>query len=312
MYTMMIQRTSWATIALLTLLVGCKKSTDPVTAANSACQLQSAASMTNGSSDATIYTYNSNGQLIKTVAASKSATPTTYTYAYDAAGNVTSALTQGTLVNTNFTSTGSYEYTNGRITKITAQSSSTALASTTDSYTYDGSGQMATYSFSSSDSNYGSESYSFTNGILAAGTITRGGQSLTLTVANGRVTSITYPSGRQDRFTYDANGYVTRADYLDGAGGLQSYTVFAYNPVSFKQVSTPSLALPTLEMYGSKGLPLLRVGVYSADGSLKAETLYQYEGNSKGYLISSGFTQNQPGVGGQTTSATTYTYSNCQ
>ena len=312
MHTPSIKPTGRATIALLMLLVGCQKSTDLVTATSQDCQLQSEVSVRNGSQQTTTYTYNDKGQLIKTVSIPSSGKPITYTYSYDTAGNMISALTQGTLAMIDFTSTGTYEYADGRLTKITGQSSNTLVVSNTNSYSYDGSGRLATYSTSASDPNYGTENYTFTDGTLTSGTISRSGQSSTLTVANGRVASLVDPNGGQSRFIYDANGYNTRRESFDKAGVLQSYITQEYNAVPFKQTSTPYQVIPILDIYGKKDLLLSREAVYNADGSLKAETLYQYQANSKGYITRLSYVQNQTGVGGQGTSVTTYSYSNCQ
>lgn len=164
-----IRCAGWTIIVSLTLLLSCKQANDAnlTPTASQECQLQSELTVSNGSQQATTYTYNDKGQLIKTVAASSSGTPTTYTFSYDATGNVSSAFTQGaTTSNTSFSITNAYQYTSGRLVKLTAQSSSSLFASTTDSYSYDGAGQLATYSNSSSDPNHGIESYTFTNGLL--------------------------------------------------------------------------------------------------------------------------------------------------
>ena len=312
MYTPTIKPAGWAAIALVIGLVGCHKSTDPLNPTNQDCQLQAEVTLTNGSQQTTTYAYNENGQLTKSVSTNASAKPITYTYSYDAAGNVSSALSQGTLANIDFTSTGAYEYADGRLIKITAQSSSTIVSSDINQYSYDQSGRIATYSVLFSDPNYGTESYSFTNGMLTSGTISRGGQSLTLTVANGRVASITNPNGSQSRFTYDGKGYNIRSESVDKAGVLQSYIVHEYNAPAFKRTATPYQVVPVLEHYGKKDLPPSRDAVYNADGSLKAETIYQYQVNSNGYITRLSYIQNQSNVGGQGTSVTTYTYSNCQ
>ena len=319
MHTLTIKRAGWAITALLVSLVGCKKSTDAVIPVTQECQLQSELIVNNGSQQATTttYAYNGNGQLIKSVASSSGGTPDTstitYTYSYDEAGNIITALTQGTITNTSLNTTNSYEYTGGRLTKIVSKSSNSLFASTTDSYSYDGSGQIATYSYTSSDPKYGTESYTFTNGLLTGGAITRGGQSLTVTVDNGRIASVAYPDGSKYRYDYDAKGYSTRSEYVNKVGALQSYTTYEYSTTAYKRVSTPYRVVPAINLYGNTELPVSRLAVYSADGSLKAETRYQYQVNSKGYITSLGYTQNQPGVGnGQTTSSTTYTYSNCQ
>jgi len=294
------------------VLVGCQKSTDRINPTNQDCQLQAEVTVTNGSQQTTAYAYNENGQLMKSVSTPASGKLITYTYSYDAAGNVVSALTKGTLANIDFTSTGAYEYTDGRLVNITAQSSSTIVSSNISKYSYDQSGRIATYSVTVSDPSNSIESYSFTNGMLTSGAISRGGQSLTLTVVNGRVASIANPNGSQSRFTYDAKGYNIRSESVDKAGVLQSYVLHEYNAPAFKRTPTPYRVVPTLEHYGKKDLPLSREAVYNADGSLKAETIYRYDVNSKGYISSLSYIQNQSGVGGQGTSVTTYTYSNCQ
>lgn len=314
MNTIAFNRVGGATIALLVLLVGCKKSTDVVAVTSQDCQLQSEQTDRNGGQQitTTTHSYNGNGQLVKTVAAS-SGSSITYTYTYDSAGNVITANTQGaTSPNNSINSTGSYEYTGGRLTKLVSKSLSSSLTSDTYNYTYDGSGQLSTYSYSSSDLNYGVESYTFASGMLTSGTITRGGQSLSLTITNGRVASVTYSGGGTTRYTYDANGYLTRSDFFDKDGTLQSYTTNEYSTTVFKRAMSPYRVVPKINLYGNTELPLSRGAVYNADGSLKAETIYQYQVNSKGYISSSGYTQNIPGVGGQGTSLTTYTYSNCQ
>ena len=265
----------------------------------------------------TTYSYNSNGQLIKSITSSSSpgvtsANSMTYTYSYDAAGNVITALTEGVIAKTNVKSIGSYEYSGGRLTKIVSESSSNIFPSTTDSYSYDGSGQIATYSTTSSDPKYGTERYTFTNGLLTGGTITRGGQSLTVTAENGRITSIANPDGSKNRYTYDANGYNTRYEYFDKAGTLQSYTTNEYSTTGYKQARTPYQVIPAINLYGNTELPLARVASYNANGSLKNETLYQYQVNGKGYITGLSYVQNQTGVSGQSTGTTTYTYSNCR
>ncbi|RYF73391.1 MAG: hypothetical protein EOO39_10505 [Cytophagaceae bacterium] len=311
MHTPTIKRAGWAVITLLIVLIGCKKSTDMATPASQECQLQS--EIINGGPQATTYTYNENGQLVKRVTPSSSGTPSTYTYAYDAAGNVISALSQINVINNNFTVTGTYEYTDGRLTKIVSKSSSSILASTTDSYSYDAHGRIATYSYSSTDQQYGTESYTFTNGLLTSGAITRGGQSLTVTVENGRIASIDHPDGRKSRNTYDAKGYLTRTDNVDKSGALLSYTTNEYSTTAYKRANAPYQVVPAINLYGNTELPLARGAVYNADGSLKAETQYQYQVNSKGYITTLSSTQNQPGVGnGQSTTSIAYTYGNCQ
>ncbi|RYF59096.1 MAG: hypothetical protein EOO39_33570, partial [Cytophagaceae bacterium] len=145
MHTSSIKPAGWATIALLMVLVGCQKSTDPLTPTNQDCQLQAEVTVRNGSQQTTTYAYNENGQLLKSVSTPASGKPITYTYSYDATGNVVSALTQGTLANIDFTSTGTYEYTDGRLVNITAQSSSTIVSSDINKYSYDQSGRVATY-----------------------------------------------------------------------------------------------------------------------------------------------------------------------
>ncbi|GAB3048382.1 hypothetical protein [Spirosoma pulveris] len=312
MHTPTSKPASWATIAFLMLLIGCQKSTDLLNPTTQDCQLQSEITVANGSQQATTYAYNEDGLLSKSVSTPASGKPITYTYNYDAAGNVVSALTQGTLATIDFTSTGTYEYTNSRLIKITAQSSSTLVSSDIYKYSYDQTGRIATYSAIFSGPNSGAESYIFTNGILTDGAIVRGGQSSTLTIANGRVASITNPNGSQTRFSYDAKGYNVRSESFDNAGVLQSYVIHQYNATAFKRTSTPYRVVPILEHYGKKDLPPSRDAVYNADGSLKAETIYRYQVNSKGYITSLSYIQNQSGVGGQGTSVTTYTYSNYQ
>ena len=313
MITSTIKRASWVTIALLGLLLSCKKSTDVATPATQECQLQSELTVNNNiSQQATSYTYNQDGQLIKSITSSSGGTSVTYTYSYDATGNVVTALTQGTVANTSFNSTGSYAYTNGRLTQLISKSSSSVFASTTDSYTYDGSGQIASYSYTSSDPIYGTESYTFTNGQLTAGTVTKSGQPVAVGIKDNRIASLTYPDGRSERYTYDANNYVTRRESVDKAGTLQFYTVYEYRTTSYKRAPTPYRVVPNLKLYGNTDLPNSRVATYNADGSLKDETRYQYQVNSKGYITSQSYTQNQSGVGGQGSSTTTYTYNNCQ
>ncbi|MVM30427.1 hypothetical protein GO755_10315 [Spirosoma sp. HMF4905] len=319
MHILTIKRAGLAAITMLAMLVGCKKSTDVVTTTNQECQLQSELTVLNGGlqTTTTTYTYNSNGQLISSVASSSSSlgTPSssiTYTYSYDAAGNVITALTQGATSTASINITNSYEYTGGQLTKITAQYSGSLPSTTTDNYSYDGTGRIATYTYTSSDPQNGPESYTFTNGILTSGAITRGGQSLMVAVDNGHITSVTYPDGRSERYTYDANGYITRTESLNKAGTLQSYTVYEYTTTAYKRASTPYRVLPIINLYGSKDLPASRVAIYNTDGSLKAETIYQYQVNSTGYIASTSYTQNQPGISGQTSGSTTYTYSNCQ
>jgi hypothetical protein len=70
--------------------------------------------------------------------------------------------------------------------------------------------------------------------------------------------------------------------------------------------------VPAINLYGNTELPPSRVATYSANGSLKAETRYQYQINNKGYITDLSYVQNQPGVGGQATNSTIYTYDNCQ
>lgn len=313
-HSSLIQRTSWVIIALLVLLVGCKKTTDPlVTAANPDCQLQSESTTSNGSlQQASTYAYNNQGQLIKGVQTSARGIPITYTYAYDAAGNLVSSLTQGTLANIDFTSTSAYEYTDGRLTKLTGQSSSTVLTANYGSYSYDGSGRLATYRTSSSEPNSAVQSYTFTNGVLTSGAISQGGQMASLTITNGRIVSVAYPTGGQNRFSYDATGYNVRQDSFDKAGVLQSYVVSEYSSAPYKRTSTPYGVVPRPALYGQTDLPLSREAIYNADGSLKAETRYTYQVNSQGYLTSSSYVKTQTGVSGQGTSMTTYTYINCQ
>ena len=313
MNTIAFNRVGGATIALLVLLVGCKKTTDVVAVTSQECQLQSEQTDRNGGQQitTTTYSYNGAGQNVKTVAAS-SGSSITYTYTYDSAGNVITANTQGsTSPNNSINSTGSYEYTGGRLTKLVSKSSSSSLTSDTYNYTYDGAGQLATYSYSSSDLNSGVESYTFTSGMLTSGTTTRGGQSLSPTITNGRVASVTSAGGTV-RYTYDANGYLTRSDSFDKTGTLQSYTTNEYSTTVFKRAMSPYQVVPKINLYGNTELPLSRGALFNADGSLKAETIYQYQVNSKGYISSSSYTQNIPGVGGQVSSLTTYTYSNCQ
>ncbi|GAB3776561.1 hypothetical protein GCM10028818_22420 [Spirosoma horti] len=305
---------NWVIIALLVLLVGCQKATDPlVTAANPDCQLQSESTTSNGSlQQATTYAYNNQGQLIKSVQTSARGIPITYTYAYDAAGNLVSSLTQGTLANIDFTSTSAYEYTDGRLTKLTGQSSSTVLTTDNSSYSYDGSGRLATYYTNSSDPSSTVQSYTFTNGILTSGIISQSGQVASLTITNGRIASVDYPTGGQNRFSYDATGYNVRQDSFDKAGVLQLYIVSEYSPTPYKQASTPYQVVPKPALYGKTDLPLSRQAIYNADGSLRAETRYTYQVNSQGYLISSNYVKTQTGVSGQGTSITTYIYTNCQ
>lgn len=312
MYTFTTSRAGWATTALLGLLLSCQQSTNVVTPDSEDCQLQTELSVSIGNRQTTTYTYNGQGQLIKSVASSGHGSLITYTYTYDAAGNVSTALIQGTAPNFKIDNAGSYEYTGGRLTKITSKSSGTTPGTTVDSYSYDESGRIATYSYSSTDQQYGTESYTFMNGQLTSGAITRGGQSLTVTVDNGRIVSVISPGGSQNRNTYDASGYLTRTDYLDKAGNLLSYTLYEYSKTAYKKAHMLYKVIPTINLYGNKEFPESRVAIYNADGTLKAETRYQYEINSKGYITGLSYEQTQAGVGGKNTNSTTYTYSNCQ
>lgn len=304
-----LRRTGWIAATLLLLVVGCKKPADDLTPATQGCQLKVEQNIFG---QTTSHAYNAQGQRIKSVSSSNG-TPIVYTYAYDATGNIIAATTQGVLAsNRKIDVIGSYEYTGGRLTKIVSKSLGDILFSTSDTYSYDASGRLAAYTYASSDTQGEIESYTFTNGLVTAGAITRGGQSWTLTAENGRITQSASANGSRTRHTYDARGYLTRSDSFNQSGALQSYTVREYSNTPYKEDRPLRNIVPPINLYGNTELPESRVAVYQADGTLTAETRTQYQINSQGYITTISYTKNQVGVGnGQSTQIATYDYSNC-
>jgi YD repeat-containing protein len=225
---------------------------------------------------------------------------TTTTYGYDAAGNLTSEVTQGTSASANIAL--SYEYTGGRLAKTTTQNAS---GTTTDTYTYDGSGRIATYNRTTS---IATEQYTYSNGVLTAGTLrTNGVQSGTVTVANGRITQVTYPGNTQIRYTYDANGSLTRIDIT--ALNLNFYYLYERGTTAFVYPFPRPTNAPDLNLYGKSDLPITRFAQYE-NNTLTNETRIQQQANSKNYL--SVLTVASTTAGRTATTTQTFTYSNCQ
>jgi YD repeat-containing protein len=304
----------WAAAFLVLWVVGCKKSDDPLgPAASQACQLQTDVLTVTGSNgrQVTTYTHNANGQLTSSVTAltlangTASNARTTTTYTYDGAGNLTAETTQGTSTTTN--SSISYEYASGRLAKSVEQDID---GTTTSQYTYNSAGQLATYTITEARGTQPNvRQHTYTNGILTAAVYTVGGvQSGTVAVSNGRIASLTFPGDIQVRYTYDANGYVTRFEYVFGGSTTSSQTI-EYGTGGFLNPLPVPTNAPETTLYGKTDLPVSRVASFQG-ATLLSETRVQTQKNAKNYptSISISTTEN----GRTTASNQVFTYSNCQ
>jgi YD repeat-containing protein len=311
----------WVAGLLLTLMLGCSKSsTDAVAPADPTCQLTTVNYQNPGENapSQTVYTYDAQGLLVSSVQSSslggKVSGTTTSTYTYDANGYQTAykaTYFNGSKSYINEATT--YEYTNSRLTK--SSSSYSDNFDTVDRvYSYDAGGNLtattSTINFPQYPDYKNTTTFSFTNGALTSGTITGSdGKPLPYTIGSGRITASPGSSGAKTRYTYDASGHNTKVETVNAAGVVTEYTTYEFATAPIK--GGPSISFkgfPTFSLYGTADLPISHQVDYR-NGTVFEDTQYQYQTNSKGYL-----TSRTKKVTGNTVSQSslTYTYSNCQ
>ena len=272
----------------------------------------------------TAFSYDSKGQLTSVVTSNSSSSGAgerkTETYTYDIEGYPTAYNSVYSYSGYgDETNKSTYEYANGRLTRITNQFASDYLQSTGNTtYTYDAAGALTQALNSSTDkftpggtttTSIYSGTVSLANGVLTAlKSVVNGKETSMYTVENGRITTQIRSDGSKMRYTYDAGGSQTKSEELDAGGTVTRSTTTEYGSTPAPQSVYPAKkGFPVYHLFGNTDRVVTRVTTTSR-GSVSDDHRYQYQLNSKGYPTKAIRTNTLI----NSTQTTTYTYANCQ
>jgi len=311
----------WLIAVLLTLLVGCqKKDADSPVPADDSCQLQTIIGVSqDGQRNQQTYAYSSQGLLLSITSSSTTVTGsvnvlTRRVYEYDNNGFLMSEKEQTTVNNTpNVTiSEINYEYTNGKLTKMKNWDRLLNEQGQITTYTYDGAGKLASYTYENGpDDIYKYKTvFTFTNGVLSGGSHLDQGRVSSMTVVNGQLISESYIEGTSTNYTYDSQGYRIKEEGYSNLYGLTTTTTYEYSSVPVKSIFPTFKGMPVFSIYGKEDRPVIRSVIVSRFGTARSESTYTFQLNSKGYPIAE--TYKNTDSDGQNNSWTgTYRFTNC-
>ncbi|MBC3789222.1 hypothetical protein [Spirosoma utsteinense] len=315
----------WATLAsVILLLVGCQKSQTSLqpTEQCSLTKITEVLSGPNGFTSTSSFDYNPQHQLILRTVAFMDATTSTvtsktnYTYDYDTNGFLTAKRQTDPQHPTSLLSESTYIYTNGQLTQAYSKGST----SIEFKYRYDAQGQLTDYSqyLGSANRGYGT-AFHFDKGKLVSAS---GGrhvdQGHLITDYAGDLSGPNPPTLSQ-RYTYDQQDRLIKKETIVIRTGVtQSATTYSYNDNGVFIDPLTSLehfkGTPTIELTGKPVLPVKATATL-ADGSVSFVVSYEYQTNTKGYLIkkvatTTNYTNNLPSS--TQTQTTEYAYDLCQ